>query len=195
MGSLLVGMVGVTPVLGTGLDIHDIIVTCPSDPLSFDCGGALLGVIPGVPGLARADDVVDATRTAERLDDAVDGAGDLAGDSARVVEDITHHREKYDIGGVHYEINTGHSFYRTHKRKEDGLITDLRTTTLTPQRIEERILGDLQANLPAVRDVNRGSKPYTGEIVIDGYTIQYRAKALPDGTVHVSSYYLFPPIL
>jgi hypothetical protein len=186
-GSVLEAFVGLTPVVGTGLDIRDIVTTCPSSPLSFDCGAAVLAIIPGVPGLGRADEVVDATRAAERVGDAAEGARDLAGTTTRVAGDLTHVRTPYNIGDVKVEMNTGHGFHREHR--SGGVATDLRTTNLTSQAIEQRILGDLEANLPAVRAATPGAPMYTGRVVLDGHTIEYRAVNV-DGTLRVSSYYL-----
>jgi hypothetical protein len=150
-----------------------------------------MSLIPGVPGVGRADEVVDAARTAERLGDAAEAAGDLTGTTARVASDLTHVRTPYDIGGVHYEVNTGHGFHREHTGP-GGVKTDLRTTNLTPEAIEQSILGHVQSNLPAVQGITRGQPPFTGRVVVDGRTIEYRAMPGPDGTIYISSYYLIP---
>jgi hypothetical protein len=60
-GALLSILVGISPA-GIVVDVADIITACPEDPASFNCGFALLAVIPGVPPLGRWDDLLDIAR-------------------------------------------------------------------------------------------------------------------------------------
>jgi hypothetical protein len=60
-GALLSIVVGLSPA-GIVVDVADIITACPEDPASFNCGFAVLGIIPGVPSLGRWDDLLDIAR-------------------------------------------------------------------------------------------------------------------------------------
>lgn len=189
-GAILEGIIGLTPFAGTVVDIKDIFVNCPSNPLSFDCGAAMVAMIPGVPGVGRADEVVDGAQAIRRLDDVVDGAGDLAGGANRTAQDLLSIRTKYELNGVRYEINTGHAYNRVHTGP-GGVPNDVRTTGLSSDAIERGIIGNVDQNLSNLPRVGTGP-PYTGRVTIDGHVIEYRAMRGNDGQVFVSTYYLPP---
>jgi hypothetical protein len=185
---LFLGMVGLTPVVGTVLDIGDIITNCPSNPASFDCAAAAMSIVPGVPGVGRADEVVDATRAAGRLDEAVEGAGDIASTTHRTAQELLSLRTKYDLNGVTYQVNTGHAYHRVHTGP-GGVPNDVRTTGLTSDAIERSIVANIDQNLSSLPTVGQRGH-YTGQVTIDGHVIEYRAVRGTNGEVFVSTYYL-----
>jgi hypothetical protein len=52
------------------------------------------------------------------------------------------------LHGITFQINTGHGFYRPHT-DSTGIVTDLCTTSLTPDAIETEISHDVLVFLPS----------------------------------------------
>jgi hypothetical protein len=92
------------------------------------------------------------------------------------------------LSATRYQINTDHSFNRPHIRP-GGVQTDLRTTGLTPDQVEEAIVRDLDVfwrgggTVPSVGHVERS-------VTVGGYAISYRAFQLGPHVVAISTYFM-----
>jgi len=80
LSTMTIVVLGLLPIVGSGVDAVDWLATCPASPVSVSCGLSTLAFVPGVPGLGRADDVAS---TAVRR--AQDGAQVLRRGEALVV--------------------------------------------------------------------------------------------------------------
>jgi hypothetical protein len=95
-------------------------------------------------------------------------------------------------GGTTYRFNTGHGFNRPHSSG-----TDLRSTNLTPDAVENAIMDHLNAfrasggTLPTVSG-GAVPQPYIGRIGVGGHTIGFSAVQAPGGMVSIGTYYLLP---
>jgi hypothetical protein len=103
--------------------------------------------------------------------------------------DLVRYKES---SGVRFQFKTGHGFYRIH-RMPDGSESDLRTTGLTPDRIETEIIADLLlfldsgGELPVLGEDFR--MPLQREVLIERHRLAYRIVELTDGTVSVGTYF------
>jgi hypothetical protein len=95
--------------------------------------------------------------------------------------------------GQGFQFNTGHGFYRAHTGP-GGIVTDLRTTNLTPDQIEGAIANDI-----LMYKGGGGIIPQAGNsgylqrsVTAGGLTVEYRAVELSNGTVAVGTYFLKP---
>ena len=90
------------------------------------------------------------------------------------------------------QLKTGHGYHRPHKLPS-GRITDLRTSGLTPDQIEEAIVQDIETYLlgggtvPKVGPAFKG--PLTRTIGISNIQVTYRTIESPGGIIDVPTYY------
>lgn len=91
---------------------------------------------------------------------------------------------------TNYRIYRSHAFDRPHTvPNSGGVVNDFATTSLTPGRIESKIIRKLHPlRLPVLS--GRGSVPYTGITKVGGHRIEFTAGKLPNGDVIISNYYL-----
>ncbi len=93
------------------------------------------------------------------------------------------------IDGVTYRINSGHAYNRPHSGG------DLRNLPVSQNYIESRIVNDLhmlQRRLLAIPPATgSGTRPYRGEINVNGQRIIYEVVRESGGTIRISNYY--PP--
>jgi hypothetical protein len=92
------------------------------------------------------------------------------------------------LRGTRYQINTDHSFNRPHIAPS-GVQTDLRTTGLTPDLVEEAIVRDLDVfwreggTVPSAGHVERS-------VTVGGYTISYRAFQFGPQVIAIGTYFM-----
>jgi hypothetical protein len=128
-----------------------------------------------------------------RVSDSNFGAGNISGGSPppliftirgaspNMVREAT-------LSATHYQINTDHSFNRPHIGP-GGVQTDLRTTGLTPDQVEEAIVRDLDAfwrgggTVPSAGHVERS-------VTVRGYAISYRAFQLCPHVFAIGTYFM-----
>ena len=95
-------------------------------------------------------------------------------------------------GARTYEFKTGHGYYRPHKGPSG--LTDLRSTSLTPNQIEEAIMSDLEAFQSGGGTVPSTGPGFTGPlnrtIQVGGYSIGYRAVQTSAGKIGIGTYWL-----
>lgn len=99
-----------------------------------------------------------------------------------------------ETSNAQFQFNTGHGFYRPHTSR--GVTTDLRTTTLTPELIEDAIAQDLTVFRNAggqIPSITGGStNPLVRSMPIGNLTIEYRAVLGANGTINIGTYYMLP---
>ncbi|WP_028648562.1 polymorphic toxin-type HINT domain-containing protein [Nocardiopsis sp. CNT312] len=99
------------------------------------------------------------------------------------------------VGDDQWHFNTGHGYDRPHTGP-GGVQTDLRTTDLTPDQIEHRIVNDVYDHIDnggAIPQPGTQSfRPRQGTVQIDGHSIGYRVILRPDGAYQLSTYWLNP---
>ncbi|MCW2933610.1 MAG: mucin-2, partial [Actinomycetia bacterium] len=100
------------------------------------------------------------------------------------------------VAGDQWQFNTGHGFDRVHTGP-GGVQSDLRTTSLTPDEIEQAIAADAYAHMAAGGSIPRvGSPgftgPFEGQVQVGGSSVGYRLVQTPDGVYRVPTYWLNP---
>lgn len=99
------------------------------------------------------------------------------------------------VEGITFQFNTGHGFYRPHT-DANGIVTDLRTTNLTPDDIETEISYDVLAFLASGGSLPQPGSGFAGPlqrtVTINNYQIAYRTVQVNSTTICVSTYFLIP---
>ncbi|MFU8874456.1 DNRLRE domain-containing protein [Micromonospora sp. SL4-19] len=165
-------------------------------------GGAVLAgagiLVAGLGIYAMADGMSKAANDAGKLENppkAGDGAGSGTGGGPPKVTKTNgvdpgdrNLRREWESNGTTYQINTGHGFNRAHRTG-----TDLRSTNLTPDQVEQAIIADIEkfksggGALPQVgRDVGTAERT----IDVNGQSITYNAVQVGADRVGVSTYWL-----
>ncbi|MCU0492728.1 MAG: hypothetical protein MUD01_14140 [Chloroflexaceae bacterium] len=104
----------------------------------------------------------------------------------------THLRRTTTVDGTTFQFNTGHAYNRPHTGP-GGVVTDLRTSGLTPDDIEPAIINDIDAFRSAGNTLpTAGSGVVTRSVNINGVNVEYRVSQLPDGRVSITTYYQVP---
>jgi hypothetical protein len=98
------------------------------------------------------------------------------------------------VGNDQWQFNTGHGFDRVHTGP-GGVQTDLRTTGLTPDQIEQGIVGDVYRHMANGGTVPRAGAPgFSGplerQVQVGGFGIGYRVVQTPDNVYRVATYWL-----
>ncbi|MFA3840208.1 hypothetical protein [Streptomyces aureus] len=99
------------------------------------------------------------------------------------------------VGVDSWQFNTGHGYDRAHTGA-NGVPNDLRTTGLSPDKIEQGIVNSVHDHMknggtvPRVRPGFTG--PMEGSVKIDGHDIGYRVSQTPDSVYRVATYWLNP---
>jgi len=155
---------------GQGRDVFlTIMLTSGSAGLS-----AILGGMAPEDGAAAADDVSAVDYTGSQ------GAG----------KDL---KRTATVNGDQWQFNTGHGFDRVHTGP-GGVQTDLRTTGLSADQIEQGIAGDVYDYMGNGGSIPRPGPagPYQGSLNVGGYNVGYRVVQTPDGVYRVPTYWLNP---
>ncbi|MFE9207587.1 RHS repeat-associated core domain-containing protein, partial [Micromonospora sp. NPDC007230] len=164
-------------------------------------GAALAGAGVLVAGLgiyAMADGMSRAVNDAGKLENppkAGDGAGSGTGGGPPKVTKTNgldpadrNLRREWESNGTTYQINTGHGFNRAHRTG-----TDLRSTNLTPDQVEQAIIADIEkfkSGGGALPQVGRNVGTAERTIDVDGQSITYNAVQIGADRVGVSTYWL-----
>ncbi|MFE4251643.1 putative T7SS-secreted protein [Streptomyces sp. NPDC056910] len=99
------------------------------------------------------------------------------------------------VGDDSWQFNTGHGYDRAHTGA-NGVPNDLRTTGLSPDKIEQGIVNSVYDHMknggtvPRVRPGFTG--PMEGSVKVDGHDIGYRVSQTPDSVYRVATYWLNP---
>ena len=98
------------------------------------------------------------------------------------------------VGDDQWHFNTGHGFNREHTGP-GGVRNDLRTTGLTPDEIEQRIVEDVYDHLEKGGSVPQAGTPgFTGplnrSVQVGDFSIGYRVILRPDGDYQLATYWL-----
>ncbi len=97
------------------------------------------------------------------------------------------------VGDDEWHFNTGHGYDRAHTGP-GGVQNDLRTTGLSPDRIEQAIVSDVYRYMDGGGAVPKPGPGFTGPLErsaqIDGHDVGYRVIQRPDGAYQLSTYWL-----
>jgi hypothetical protein len=162
---------------------------------SFNLGacGRIANVVAlvAVAALTRGE-AGEGAVTAEEATAAGEGRV-VYGQSQGVGQDL---KRSATVGDDQWQFNTGHAFDRVHTGP-DGIKNDLKTTTLSPDEVEQGIVNDVYGYVKGGGSVPRAgtpgfSGPLNRQIEVGGFKIGYRVVLTPSNVYAVGTYWLNP---